>query len=143
MTTQSFIHLAEQLIRQTGARTTAMRVRVLECLLAQRVAVTHQQVEHDLAKRGPVDRVTVYRALEWLIDQGLAHKVLGDDRAWHFRANGEEESHHQHAHFRCNRCDEMICLKSASCAPILPALPAGYRGMEVELTIKGLCARCA
>ena len=133
---------AAELIGKSGARATAIRTKVLSCLLAQPCAVTHHQVDFELSKTDPVDRVTLYRTLDWLIEHGLAHKVLGEDRVWYFSANAQEVVHHQHAHFKCTRCAKMICLDALPTPAKLPALPEGYRGVEVEITVKGLCDRC-
>jgi len=134
----------ELLIRQTGARTTAARMKVLAFLLAQQAPVTHREIEIALDEHAePMDRVTLYRTLDWLTDAGLAHKVLGTDRAWHFRANEVDAMHRQHAHFKCHRCQKLVCLDGMPKLARMPSLPAGYQGMEIELTIKGVCADCA
>jgi Fur family ferric uptake transcriptional regulator len=133
---------AEALILQQGLRSTAVRVRVLAFLLAQQGAVTHLQVEMALSADEKVDRVTLYRTLDWLLDKNLAHKVIGADRAWCFRANVNDSAHQHHAHFKCQNCTKVICLDDVRSGGQTLALPAGYREMEVELTIKGLCAKC-
>lgn len=142
MPTQAISDDAEELIRRTGARTTAARVRVLAFLLTQTNAASHHQIEGALDRHEKIDRVTLYRTLDWLIETGLVHKVAGADRAWHFRANNDRLAHHQHAHFKCNRCAMVVCLEKVDAVNRLPALPEGYRGMEVEMTVKGLCAAC-
>jgi Fur family ferric uptake transcriptional regulator len=86
-----------------------------------------------------VDRVTVYRVLEWLVGQELAHRIAGDDRVWRYKAQTDRNGH---AHFKCNRCGAVFCLENTSTAYAL-ALPPGYRSQAVELTIRGLCASCA
>jgi Fur family ferric uptake transcriptional regulator len=133
---------ADALIRQQGLRSTAVRVRVLAFLLAQHSAVTHVQIESELNAHEKVDRVTLYRTLEWLLEKNLAHKVVGVDRAWCFKANISETAHQHHAHFKCQRCAKVICLDQLRAAGQAPALPEGYRSTEIELTIKGLCAQC-
>jgi Fur family ferric uptake transcriptional regulator len=133
---------ADALIRQQGLRSTAVRARVLSFLLAQRSAVTHLQIESELNAHEKVDRVTLYRTLDWLLEKNLAHKVVGVDRAWCFRANADDSAHQHHAHFKCQRCAEVICLEQLRASGQAPALPEGYRSVEVELTIKGLCPQC-
>jgi Fur family ferric uptake transcriptional regulator len=134
---------AELLVAATGARLTGARVRVLAFLLLQKKAVTHHAIEAGLDAHAKIDRVTLYRTLDWLVAQGLAHKMLGEDRAWHFRANEPAAAHHQHAHFKCERCASMICLVAAMPNLQTLALPAGYRARALEMTVKGLCAPCS
>jgi len=134
---------ADTLIRQTGARVTEARVKVLAFLLVQDAAVTHQQIESAWLPDEPIDRVTLYRTLDWLVEQQLAHKVVSADRVWHYRANLNEASHRRHAHFRCNSCDKLVCLGELPQESKMLPLPKGYRRMEVEVTVKGLCKECA
>ena len=139
MTPQSYDR-AEALVRSTATRATRTRIEVLAVLLAARCALTHHEVERQVRRVLGMDRVTVYRVLEWLVARGLAHRISGDDRVWRF--NAADEGHaRRHAHFKCNDCGEVICLETAVAARNVP-LPSGYRPQEIELTVKGLCAGC-
>jgi Fur family ferric uptake transcriptional regulator len=132
---------AEALLVERGARVTRARIAALACLLEAREALTHHDIEKRLARHGDVDRVTLYRVLEWLTAEGLAHKVSGDDRIWRFSAAGHDHPGHAHAHFQCSECGKVVCLDEARVPAI--AVPAGYRRREVEVTIKGSCDACA
>jgi Fur family transcriptional regulator, ferric uptake regulator len=131
---------AEAFVRGAATRATRPRIEVLAVLLAARCALTHHEIEERVRRALGMDRVTIYRVLEWLVARGLAHRILGDDRAWRFNA-ADEAHRRQHAHFKCNDCGDVICLETAIAARKVP-LPAGYRPQEVELTVKGLCAEC-
>jgi Fur family ferric uptake transcriptional regulator len=131
---------AEILVRRTGARVTRARVEVLATLLSATHALTHHEVEQRVGRGPRVDRVTIYRVLDWLTGNGLAHRIAGDDRVWRF--NAADEGHgRRHAHFQCNDCGEVICLEEMAVARDV-RLPHGYRSQELELTVKGLCADC-
>lgn len=134
---------AEDLIRSSGARVTAARVGVLDFLLQQPNAVTHLQIETALDGPRRMDRVTLYRALDWLIAQGFVHKVVSLDRVWRYRANVAEVSHHNHAHFQCSGCGMMICLDKTRASLQALELPDGFRALSVDMTVKGLCSACA
>ena len=131
---------AQNLIRSTGERITAARVQILTVLLAAPRALTHREIEDGLDPSLGIDRVTVYRVLEWLTQQHLAHKISADDRVWRFNAVPAEHDQH-HAHFQCTSCGEVICLEDLS-SDIRPRLPAGYAPESLEITIKGLCSEC-
>lgn len=131
---------AEALVRGTATRATRARVEVLAVLLAAPRALTHHEIERQVRRGLGIDRVTIYRVLEWLVTRGLAHRISGDDRVWRFNAAGEQHTQ-QHAHFKCNDCRKVICLDTAMAARTVP-LPSGYRPQEIELTVKGLCADC-
>jgi len=131
---------AEDLIQATGERITVARVRVLSLLLAAPRALTHHEIEQGLDPSLRIDRVTVYRTLEWLTRQHLAHKISSDDRVWRFNAAPAEHDA-RHAHFKCTNCGEVICLEDLP-AKHLPRVPVGYLPEVLEVTIKGLCREC-
>lgn len=137
----NFKEQAETMIRRTGDRATSGRVQILAILLAEQRAVTHHEIEQRLSGEQRLDRVTLYRVLEWLNKRCFVHRVASDDRVWRFRANFDAHSH-QHAHFKCTRCTRVICLDELKARYDGP-LPAGYRSQAVELIVKGLCAECA
>jgi Fur family ferric uptake transcriptional regulator len=132
---------AEQLIRSTAQRVTNARIEVLATLLKADGAMSHGEIEAKLPRNSGIDRVTVYRVLDWLTTQNLAHKISGDDRVWRFNAAATAQSH-QHAHFQCKCCARVICLDDYGAA-VPPPLPVGYTSEEMDVTIKGLCAECA
>ena len=91
---------AEEMIRSRAERITPGRIQVLAMLLEERRAVSHHEIEQWFQAKRRLDRVTLYRVLEWLNDRGYIHRVVGDDRVWRFRANTDLNPH-QHAHFEC------------------------------------------
>ena len=141
------IPTAEAHIRTTGERLTQPRVAVLATLMAADHAISHLDVVDLLAKHHPMDRVTVYRVLEWLVTMDIAHRISGDDRVWRFmltagNPTGKAKSHHQHAHFTCNDCGQTFCLDDVP--PKLPVkVPTGFKTVDIDLKLRGQCAHCA
>ena len=144
---------ARTAISATGARITATRVRVLSSLLAAGSALSHQELFERIGSQGSVDRVTLYRVLEWLVETGLAHRIAGEDRIWRFSVahpgepDAKGHTHHAnepHGHFQCDACRRMFCID----APVgveqnLSRLPEGFVGRDAELLIRGTCPACA
>lgn len=130
---------AQERVRQTGERVTPARVRVLAALLGAREPVSHPSLERRL-ESARLDRVTLYRVLDWLVSRGLAQRIASADRAWRFTA--AEGRHDAHAHFHCRRCGKVLCLQGVR-APRLPAsVPRGFRADGIEVTVRGLCRGC-
>ncbi len=129
--------LAER-IRATGARATPARIRVLELLTAAPAPLSHQDIEGALGAAS-LDRVTLYRVLDWLVESGLAVKRADERRVWRFTlaAGG---AHHGHVHFRCETCGRVFCLDAP--APRPPRLPGGFTLARAELDLAGRCAEC-
>ncbi len=130
-----------------GSRSTRARVDVLATLLVAHQALSHHDVEERLGPGRRIDRVTLYRVLDWLVEQGLAHKLAGEDRVWRFSASatraggGAPPGGHAHAHFHCVGCGKIVCLDEAR-MPVMP-VPSGYRLHDVDVTVKGYCDRCS
>ena len=131
---------AETLVRQTGARTTRPRVEILAVLLAAERALSHNEVERRVNSTLGIDRVTVYRVLDWLGEHGLAHRIAGEDRVSRYNAVAHTRSR-SHAHFQCERCGTVICLDELGAGPRV-RVPRGFVLHDIALTVKGFCARC-
>ncbi|MBA3580850.1 MAG: transcriptional repressor [Gammaproteobacteria bacterium] len=131
---------ARQMLVEVGARATPNRIAVLMLLLDSEWALSHQDIEQLLLKRKQdVDRVTLYRTLDWLVEHAVAHKISGDDRIWRFNAPTSQLD--EHAHFFCNNCGKVFCIALAS--ESLPVrLPAHYRLASSEVVLKGQCPAC-
>ena len=141
---------AEAAIRATGERLTQPRIAVLACLLASGSANSHLDVAGMLADHHAVDRVTVYRVLEGLVNLGIAHRIAGDDRVWRFMVSTQgamaksapSGQHGHHAHFTCQTCGQTFCLDKAI-PKVDVKLPKGFRTAEIDLVVRGRCAACA
>ena len=134
---------AESAIRATGARVTSSRVRVLSFLQSAQGSLRHGDIEEALGREAMprIDRVTLYRVLEWLCDHGLAHKAADAHGVFRFSAAVPNAQHGRHVHFRCTECGGVRCLDMEVPSP--PPLPKGFRLTGVELDIRGECAGCA
>jgi len=130
---------AESLIRDTGARLTRPRTRVLMFLLKQHRPLTHHDIHAQLPGE-PMDTVTLYRVLEWLTEHGLAHRIAGADQVWRFSASGGKQNH-EHAHFQCTHCESITCFNDMP-LPRRVKMPEGFTSQEVDFLIKGICPRC-
>lgn len=133
---------ARALLRAADGRLTPARLAVLEILLGSPVALSHHEIEHAIAQRGQdVDRVTLYRVLEWLVERDLAHRIAAEDRVWRFNAVDRAQAG-DHAHFHCTQCGQIVCLDGPESATTF-MLPTGYQPERTEITIHGRCPRCA
>lgn len=111
--------LAETRLRRASVRITRARVKVLAALLGANRAFSHNEVQDTFAD---MDRVTLYRALDCLIEAGLAHRIAGDDRIFRYSVtssdnpgdgriddDGSQGAQHQHGHFKCTQCARVFC----------------------------------
>ncbi|MEM7103543.1 MAG: transcriptional repressor [Bacteroidota bacterium] len=104
------------------------------------VAVSHSDIMAELGKTR--NRVTIYRALDRLVEEGVIHRIVNIDGVSKFAACqtcGDKHHYHNHIHFSCTECNEVTCLDDVE-----PSfnLPSGYSVNEVNFTISGVCNKC-
>jgi Fur family zinc uptake transcriptional regulator len=134
---------AEVIAADQGARMTPVRRRVLEILLEEHKAMGAYEVLQRLAAEGFGHQPPVaYRALEFLVDQGLAHRIR---RLNAFAACMHPGEAHAPAFLICKGCN---IVAEAPAAPVRAALDraAEALGFVIERTnieALGLCPTCA
>ena len=128
---------ARALLVDAPGRVTQPRIAVLAALLD----ADHPESHADLQRRLPdLDRVSLYRSLDWLCDQHLAFKLTGNDGVRRYGRSEAKHEHQAHPHFQCTRCGVTECLPQA--AVPAPHLPRGYRLDGTDVIARGLCPRC-
>lgn len=133
---------AEALTAATGARMTPVRRRVLEILLEEHKALGAYDVLARLAQEGFGNQPPVaYRALEFLVDQGLAHRI---QRLNAFTACAHMGEDHAPAFLICRAC-HMVAEAEATAARASLEAEAARAGFQVErstIEALGLCPNC-
>jgi len=136
------LNRAEALTRSTGARMTPVRRRVLEILLEEHKALGAYDVLARLATEGFGNQPPVaYRALEFLVDQGLAHRI---QRLNAFTACVHPGEDHAPAFLICRTC-HMVAEAEATAARASLEAEAARAGFQVErstIEALGLCPNC-
>ncbi len=123
-------------------RQTPGKKKVLEFFKLHEQAISHDMLEAGL--NGAMDRVTIYRILKSFEEDGIVHRIMGENgRAYYALCNSCETEHHHehqhnHLHFHCTSCDTLSCLEQEIHIPI----PSGYEVKNLQLTATGVCAKC-
>lgn len=133
---------AEAICAQAGARFTPVRRRALEILLAEHRAMGAYEVLEALAADGfghqpPV----VYRALDFLVEQGLAHRIR---RLNAFTACTQPGDAHAPVFLICTGCDALAEAPGDRVRTALDGAASGL-GFSVErasIEAVGLCPAC-
>jgi Fur family ferric uptake transcriptional regulator len=129
-------------IRASGARATPVRIRALCLLRAAAAPLSHAEAEAAIRQEfgdDNLDRVTLYRVLDWLVASGFAYKTVDAQRLTRF-APVAPGAHGEHTHFRCDGCGKVFCLDSPPPPP--PTLPQGFRLAGVAMDVHGYCDHC-
>lgn len=136
------LNRAEALTKATGARMTPVRRRVLEILLEEHKALGAYDVLARLAQEGFGNQPPVaYRALEFLVDQGLAHRI---QRLNAFTACAHMGEDHAPAFLICRACHTVAeaAATAARAALDLEATKAGFQVERTTIEALGVCPAC-
>ena len=120
-------------------RNTPQKQAILDLFATCSSAYNQDAIEKEL--NGKMDRATIYRILKRFCEDGILHKVLGDDGVAYYAKckSCEHENHqHNHFHFQCEECNELTCLKEE----VNLNLPEGYKMKNYNCVITGICPKC-
>ena len=134
---------AETLCEQAGLRLTALRKRVLELVWTSHKPLGAYDIlavlsETDGRRAAPP---TVYRALEFLLEHGLVHRIASLNA---FVGCSHPEQPHQGQFLICRTCHTSIELEQSSigAAIISSAASVGFSVEGQTVEVVGLCASC-
>ena len=133
---------ADECCRAAGARLTPARRRVLEILLERHRAMGAYEIldilrDEGLGSQPPV----VYRALDFLVSQGLVHRI---ERLNAFAACAHPGADHTPAFLICRNCDRVAEATSDATKGRLgeAARASGFRIERAVVEAVGLCPDC-
>jgi Fur family zinc uptake transcriptional regulator len=133
---------AEELCAARAQRLTPMRRHVLEALLASHRPLGAYEIIERLADPGRPAPITIYRALDFLRDNGLVHRIES--------RNAFVACVHNHADndivvfFLCERCGAVGEAPGGAVAETLKASAraVGFAPKSPVIEIAGICAHC-
>ncbi|BBD08692.1 Fur family transcriptional regulator [Desulfovibrio ferrophilus] len=130
----------EDLLRDSGLRATSIRVRVLEAVVDASGALAQAEILDRVQEQGDADRVSVYRALDALVERHLVVRTSGPDRSYRY-CSGDAGAC-AHSHFYCSRCGAMRCLPPGAFTLDSDLLPEDSVVDRIEMRVEGLCGDC-
>jgi len=132
---------AEKLCRNKGLRLTPLRKRVLEIVLKSHKPVGAYAVLHQLQTDGRAAPPTVYRALDFLLANGLIHR-LESLNAYIGCVRPEEP--HEGQFLICASCHDSAELNDPVVSEAIQrsAEAAGFNVQRQTVENVGLCPRC-
>jgi len=133
---------AEEQARAEGVRLTPVRRRALEILLESHRAMGAYEVLERLSAEGFGKQPPVaYRALDFLVEQGLVHRV---QRLNAYAACLSAKRDHSPAFLICRGCEQVAEAEAPELRKALESLAAAadFRTERVTVELLGLCARC-
>jgi Fur family zinc uptake transcriptional regulator len=135
---------------RAGAQLTELRRQVLALVLeAEQPLGAYALLDKLKAQRPGAAPPTVYRALDFLLEQGLIHKVerlnafVGCVEAGHDHAH--DHHHHPHQFLICRNCGLTIEISDHAVSHAVSDAAArfGFHVGHATVEVEGLCAACA
>lgn len=134
---------AEAVCAERGLRLTAIRRRVLELIWANHQPTKAYDVLAQInSERGNAAPPTVYRALDFLLDAGLVHKIESQNA---FIGCAVNHDRNPPKFFICRECGRAAEIQSTDIDDAI-ASEAKQSGFVVDhqtIEVDGLCAACA
>lgn len=132
---------AEDLCRERGARLTDLRRRVLELVWTSHKPVGAYALLARLQEQGPAAPPTVYRALDFLLEQGLIHRLASLNAFVGCARPGER---HAGQFLICENCMNLAELDDAGIAAAIhrSSQASGFSPRQQTVEILGLCPQC-
>lgn len=133
---------AETLCQAKGAKLTPLRRRVLERVCASHAAIKAYELISQLSTEDHlVKPPTVYRALDFLLEHGLIHRV---DSLNAFVGCSHPHEPHEARLLICDTCGDIreLATPALDQALELAIRQSGFKTSRAHLEIHGLCAHC-
>jgi len=140
---ENSIQEAEQYCQENGLNFTPVRRKVLEILLQKNTAIGAYEILDLLREAGFKNQPPVaYRALDFLVQNGFAHKI---EQLNSFIGCTHPGKDHSPAFMICRKCDsvseEEALTRDFSVSQI--GLKTGFTVEKAVIEAKGLCHSCA
>lgn len=133
----------ENMLGDAGLDATINRIHVLEAVGNNNYPLTATDIFNIVDRSRPINRVTVYRILDLLVEKKILERLsVGSKAAYYGLA--PNENHASHPHFYCTRCGQMDCLNSESINVDAERLRKNFPGeiKRVEVRVDGICKNC-
>jgi Fur family ferric uptake transcriptional regulator len=133
----------QDLLERSGLGATQHRLQVLKTIGNAAQPLSAVEIHTLVSQDHPINRVTVYRILDNLVDHGLAQRISSAGRAF-FYGLAPNAIHSPHPHFYCIQCGRMDCLQPESIAMDTGMLVNQFPGViqSIEIRVDGVCRQC-
>ena len=131
------------LLEESGLESTPKRLQVLEVIGDNNSPLSARQIFETLSRTNNINRVTVYRILDLLVEKGLIDRISGGSRSFVYGL-APNENHPAHPHFYCKSCGNLECLNPQSLNVDMQPMRRTFPGVieNVEVRIDGVCKNC-
>ena len=134
---------AESICKQQNLRFTAIRRQVLELIWAQHIPVSAYDILDALRlRKANAQAATVYRALGFLQQHGLVHKIESLNA---FAACQQAGKKHNGQFLICTRCEQIVELHAPEISHAIAreAISNNFTITDQTIELTGICSECS
>ena len=131
-----------EMLSSVGLSPTSHRTRVMEIIGNNTNPLSAQEIYDTIKRNQSINRVTVYRILDSLVQNGLVDRISGGRAS--FFGLAPNDHHQPHPHFYCRQCGRMNCLNPRSISMDMTSFERIFPGKidNVEIRVDGVCKNC-
>jgi Fur family ferric uptake transcriptional regulator len=132
-----------ELLDSSGLGHTPGRLQVLEIIGNSSSPLSVPEIAFALERTIPINRVTLYRILDLLVEHKIVDRITAGDRSFRYGL-AENPNHPRHPHFYCTHCGSMECLNPKSITLDMDTLKTTFPAVieKVEVRLDGICKTC-
>jgi Fur family ferric uptake transcriptional regulator len=133
----------DELLTSAKLEPTANRLHVLEVVGNNRFPLSAGDIFKTLERTSSINRVTVYRILDLLVECGVVERISTGGRSFYYGL-APNDHHEPHPHFYCKRCGQMDCLNPESLNVNTEPLWKTFPGQidNIQIRVDGICKNC-
>lgn len=128
----------QKLLANKGLKKTKLRLELIHHFKKAKHAQSYSDLKQILVEN--VDKSTLYRNLAIFEEVGLIHSINDHTGVAKYALGASPSSGHEHAHFVCECCETVYCVKGMPELQI--EVPDGFKPKSVQTIIKGICGNC-
>ncbi len=122
---------------------TPNRLKILEIVGNNTGPLSAQDIFETMSRTDDINRVTVYRILDLLVEKGVIDRIRGGGRSFYYGL-APNENHPSHPHFYCRQCGNLECLNPDGLRLNTDDIERTFAGVieKVEVRLDGICKTC-
>ena len=124
----------KKILQANNLSHTNQRIKLLSILAESGNAITEKEIESHM--KGYCNKTTIYRNLNSMVEKKILHRIISDEAVRYKLKYNDSE----HVHFICRKCDTTYCLEEIAIQKY--KLPDGFKMLENQFLIIGICKRC-
>lgn len=131
------------ILESCNLSSTPNRLKVLEIIGNNNSPLCAQDIFETLIRTEDINRVTVYRILDLLVEKGVIDRISSGGRSFHYGL-APNKNHPSHPHFYCKNCGNLECMNPQGIHLEVEEILRTFPGVieKIEVRMDGICKTC-